>query len=511
MKDKSKLFMLTGICILVIAIFGSTYALYKYALYSDLSVNTITRGLDYYINYTEGTSITNEAILPGSDYTSGNSTSVTLYKKDNTYTIYGHIYLDITSIGSNISKSNALRYVVLDGDTVISKGALGGVTSGSKVLLAHNLKLTTVQKSYTIYLWLDENEDLESEAENETVNASIRCEASMKEIEGENYNSKSFSQKIIKLYNSGTKSPVENNSITYQYDTAHNLMKDIGGNIRYYGSSPDNYLYFNCDDYSNQSDSTCEKWRIIGIVDGKIKIMRNSTIGSYSWDNKNISSGAETNNGKNEWTDARLMKLLNPGYENEENGGSLYYNAGSGFCYSGQNNATKACDFAMSGLKNDTTRNLVSESTWYFLGWNDPTLFSDQMYEYERTKGKVYNTSIRKTTWKGKVTLPYASDYGYAADFNRCTQFPGVYNNDACKENNWMVNIITNYGNSSGWVATPVSYDSSSVWIVFSSGHVEYWTYSYDSEAVVPTLYLAFEQEIGIGTGTESDPYRLSV
>lgn len=45
-----------------------------------------------------------------------------------------------------------------------------------------------------------------------------------------------------------------------------------------------NYIYFNCSDYSNQSSSTCETWRIIGIFDGKVKIMRNNTIGKLAWD-----------------------------------------------------------------------------------------------------------------------------------------------------------------------------------------------------------------------------------
>ena len=54
------------------------------------------------------------------------------------------------------------------------------------------------------------------------------------------------------------------------------------GNIRYYGASPNNYIYFNCDDYSNQTSSTCETWRIIGIFDGKVKILREDTIGKMA-------------------------------------------------------------------------------------------------------------------------------------------------------------------------------------------------------------------------------------
>ena len=32
---------------------------------------------------------------------------------------------------------------------------------------------------------------------------------------------------------------------------------------RYIGDNPNNYVYFNCDDLTNQSASICEVWRII--------------------------------------------------------------------------------------------------------------------------------------------------------------------------------------------------------------------------------------------------------
>ena len=53
------------------------------------------------------------------------------------------------------------------------------------------------------------------------------------------------------------------------------------------------------------------------MFDGKVKLIRNESIGEYSWDNKNVSTGAENDYCKNDWTDARLMKLLNPGYESK--------------------------------------------------------------------------------------------------------------------------------------------------------------------------------------------------
>lgn len=114
----------------------------------------------------------------------------------------------------------------------------------------------------------------------------------MKKINDEPYTVSILSEKIINLYNASTKNPVTNDSITYQYDTADSLMQDIGGNIRYYGKNPNNYIYFNCSDYSNQTSSTCELWRIIGVFDGKAKLIRNEILGEYSYDNRNKATGS---------------------------------------------------------------------------------------------------------------------------------------------------------------------------------------------------------------------------
>lgn len=314
----------------------------------------------------------------------------------------------------------------------------------------------------------------------------------------------SASGTITTLYNNATKTPVTNNSITYQYDTKNSLMKDVGGNIRYYGASPNNYIYFNCSDYSNQSSSTCEAWRIIGVFDGRIKLIRGSQIGSYSWDNKNTSTGAESNYGKNDWTDARLMKLLNPSYESETTGGSLYYNAKSGNCYAGQNNATTTCNFTSTGIKNDTTRNLISNTTYYLGGWNSTSVYPNQIYEYER--GTTVYTE-RPTIWQGKIALPYPSDYGYATDLGKCSQTLYNYEDSICASNNWMKSILApNYG----WLLTTSSSDSYSTWPVCPRGFVSRGI-AYSTYGIVPVLSLSSELSIKAGTGSSSAPYQLSV
>ena len=327
---------------------------------------------------------------------------------------------------------------------------------------------------------------------------------------------------ITNLYVNASKTKAQNNGIDYNYASSESLMNDRlggtttdldGGNIRYYGASPNNYIYFNCSDYNNQSDTTCEKWRIIGVFNGKVKIMRNESIGDYSWDSS--ASGVNSGQGENEWPQADLMKLLNPGYDSETIGGSLYYNSSSGTCYNGSSNATTSCDFTSSGIKNDETRNKIAEVTWNLGGWNTSEIFSNQIYGYERGT-TVY--SGRSTTWPGRIALPYPSDYGYATDFNKCTQnlynYESSTNSYGCKNNDWMYPIITNSSSNNGWLLTPNSGTASYAWAVGSSGFVSNYYAAgcsvYNASGVAPVLYLNSDEGIVDGTtGTEENPYKL--
>ena len=503
-KDKGKTYMIIGIIILVLAIIGSTYAYYKY-VFVRVNVDTITRGLDYYITYAKGTDITNKVLEPSTDYTGGNSVTVTLYKKDNSYDIYGHIYLNVTSIGTTLSNSSALKYVVTDGTNILFNGKLKGVTASSKIPLAVNIPLNTTSTKYTVYLWFDDTNTEDTSLEGQTISASVSCEATIKKIVGIVYGTASY--KIGELYINSAKTPVLLNNVTYQYDTTNNLMADIDNNIRYYGASPNNYIYFNCSDYSNQSSSTCEIWRIIGVFDGKVKIMRGSSIGDYSLDSS--ASDIHSGWGVNEWSQTDLMKLLNSGYESESVGGSLYWNANSGTCYNEENNATTSCDFTSTGLKNAKTRNLIAETTYYTRGYGTSSTFVDEMYNKERVSGTVYTGG--PTSWTGKVAVAYSSDYGYAADLSLCQKQLSSYNDATCTANNWMKNIITNNGANLGWLLNPHSGNEYSAWCVYSRGAVYDVYHAANAKGVTPVLHLNPGPDIGPGTGTSSDPYQLAI
>ena len=277
---------------------------------------------------------------------------------------------------------------------------------------------------------------------------------------------------------------------------------------RYIGADPNNYVKFND-----------ELWRIIGVFDtddgtGKVekrlKIIRNESIGNYSWDNKDTTTGAETAYGKNEWTDARLNYLLNPGHESETNGGSLYWNRKSGTCYKGQNNSTTSCDFTSTGLT-DTAKSMIGDAKWYLGGSSTYNDVTPPMF-YTRERGTtVY--SGHSTSWIGKVGLMYPSDYGYATSGGSSTNRNSclakeLYNWDSsgysdCKNNDWMYN-----SNIWQWTMSPRAGNSSSVFFVNDTGFVD----DYDANntyAGRPVVYLKSTIKVISGSGTTSSPYIL--
>ena len=308
------------------------------------------------------------------------------------------------------------------------------------------------------------------------------------------------------------------------YTLAYDGTSD--NNLRYVGANPCNYV---------KIDN--EIWRIIGLMnnidDGtgkketRLKLIRNESIGKYPWDSS--ASSVNDGYGVNEWSQADLMKLLNPGYESESVGGSLYYNNSSGNCYSSNNNGTKACDFTSSGLKTNL-KNLVGNTLWNTgtNGTNDFTSASNGLashfYSYERSSntGKICTSGscrkdnvARTTTWNGKIGLMYPSDYGYATSggtsMNRASclakelyNWNGASASD-CYNNDWLYN-----SSNVQWTISPSanSWNTIKVFTVFNVGYVD------SSEALYPNLvrpsvYLISKTSILGGEGTLENPYEI--
>ena len=491
----SKRYIQIGILIVLISLvcLMGTYAWFTWASPSNTSV-TLSIGNLADVTFTSGPDINVSNLAPVYNYTDGVSTTFVMKNNSTTNNLNYEIKLDVTSI-SNELKSESFKYTLLKDNKVVQTGNLKNAVNGKTLILNTGSLAKSSTSNYKLYFWIDGNIENGSSMMNKSLVGKIDV--------GEK------TTYINNLYNNSTKTPVVSNSITYQYDTTNNLMQDTAGNIRYYGASPNNYVYFNCDSYPS---TNCELWRIIGVFDGKIKLIRNESIGKYSWDTS--ASSVYSGYGANEWSQADLMKLLNPGHESESVGGSLYYNSKSGTCYNNSNNATTTCNFTNIGIKNDTTRNMIAETTWNLGGLSSANTFSNVVYEEERGTTVISNPSdgiIRTTTWTGKVALAYPSDYGYATDLSKCSQTLYKYSDNTCKSNDWMYPIITNSGSYYGWLLTPYSGMAYRAFNVYLGGYVfNYGNFVFYAYEVAPVLYLGSDQDIVSGDGLQSNPYKLT-
>ena len=513
----NKYFIVALVALLIVLVIGTgTYAWLTWSSPNTTKL-TVKIGNIADVIFDNGKEINTTSLAPVFTYDQGEKTSFSIVKRSTATSanIDYTITLNITSIAAEL-KVASFKYVLLNGNQVVRQGNFSSASSGGAISLSSS-RLTDTRADFTFYIYIDGNTENNANMMNKEFKATINVSAS------EGSNTINAVQYITNLYTNASKTPATNNGKDYNTAPSVSLMNDRlggtttdldGGNIRYYGANPNNYIYFNCSDYSNQTSSTCETWRIIGVFDGKLKLIRGSQIGKYSWDNKNTSTGAETNLGKNDWTTARLMKLLNPRdyYKVDSNdnnlGQSLYYNSASGKCYSGQNNATVDCDFTSTGIKNDETRNMIAETTYYLGGWNSYSVYPNEIYEYER--GTTVYTG-RPPTWPGKIALAYPSDYGYAADLNQCVNKQlNKYNDSTCTSNNWMKSIITNNGSNHGWLLTPHSNYSYIAWGVILSGIMGGNRAYYSSYGAVPVLSLSSKLGIESGDGSSSNPYKLS-
>ena len=490
---KSKLFMIISLSVLVITIIVSgTYALYKAQLSKNIGVNTTTHGLAYYINYVKGTDITAATLNPSTSYEGGASSDIEFWKKDDSYDIYGKIELTVNTIGTNLSNSPALKYAVVNNGNVLKEGSLKGTTSGSKVTILKNLYLEQTKQIYTVYVWLDNSEEL-GNISNESLSISVDCTASLQK-------EPTAADTIISLYTSAAKVTATNNSITYNTAPSVSLMNDRlggtttdldGGNIRYYGANPNNYIYFNCSDYSNQTSSTCETWRIIGVFDGKLKITNPTKNDFYfPFDYDKNDDGTSTTYDSN-WSTSTLQKLLNNGYYNNTIGEITYYFTDSSLR---ERNNTK--NMSNIGLKNVDTRKLISSEKWY-LGSNYGLQFANEVYVAERSNISCEDCNY-DVIWNGNIALPYLSDFGYAGDFNACNVSTISSN---CK--GWMLFSSMNYWLLSIDTATTIMYYN------FFYGNIQA-NLSSVSYIVLPTLYLIPDIKIVGGTGTSDNPYLIN-
>ncbi len=181
-------------------------------------------------------------------------------------------------------------------------------------------------------------------------------------------------------------------------------------NYRYIGEVPNNYIDFNN-----------ETWRIIGVIDGKLKIIRNESIGTMAWDLKQNGVGSSTTaTGSDDWRDSQLMYMLNPNASllsnyNRVNGvitdknGRIVYKEGKLPALVSTTSTEYPADAGDTpwGL-NAVAQNQAVETTYYTVTSGAPEIESVMSAGY-----LWYRETTKTSAVNGKVGLMYASDYAY--------------------------------------------------------------------------------------------------
>ncbi|MBR1679529.1 MAG: hypothetical protein IJ704_02695 [Bacilli bacterium] len=469
----------------------------------------------------------------------GSDVEIQLYKSiDNTEVTVTEG--DLTQEGDNFSRVDTL---VTNGLVpVYNKGLKNGlnilfqeefeVIEESGVLKVRENSTSTSYPKYTFYLVYNyKNNGNQNNQMGQTFNGTISGRL-VKELSGAGV--------IAKLAGNAPRNStalIDNGEVLDGEEVVctNTLAYDDFGNLRYVGANPCNYVTFN---------GETAGWRIIGVFDNQIKLIRNESIGDYSWDSS--ASSVNSGYGINQWgesgtyTGADLMKLLNPGFEenlaedasgNEITGtyanNSLYWNKQSGNCYNNLENAYTTCDFSATGLT-ESAKTMIDKHTWNLgsQGENDVLTsgnglgLASKFYEYERsnnngkicTSGKYCNDTVNRTTsWEGYVGLMSPSDYGYAVGGevrDTCLNLNltyGGYNTNNCYSNDWLFN------SNGQWTMSPYADSSPAncVFRVYSDGYLNFAGAGFRN-SVRPDLFLIPSIEIS-GEGTPSSPFTLSV
>ena len=241
-----------------------------------------------------------------------------------------------------------------------------------------------------------------------------------------------------------------------------------------------NFVCFGSNDKNCPTDNL---YRIIGIIDGKVKLIKYDyatsdllgTDGDYNGSNyENVATYFWNNaTSNNTWSESNLNKI----------------NLNTNF---------------LTNIGKEWADKIV-ETTWKVggnTGENIARVIPSVAYQNEILNPVTTNTTDSKTEYKAKIGLMYVSDYAFAADPSAWTTKLGI-SDDNVRANNWM------YMGIDEWTISRRADYSNGVFIVLSYGHViDYGVLS--TYGVRPSFSLSSSTAYKLGQGTAADPIRIN-
>ena len=355
---------------------------------------------------------------------------------------------DILAEGILSEATNALSEFTSDDQNQLNIGING--TFGTIYRLYNDDIPLQGEVSYDLYLYVD-SEVTDASTMGKTFNAGIAVKSYDREADPA-----TFADYIINEVYTGT----DGENDLYFHDgigTYTNADQEAGDNsYRYSGANPNNYVCFGATGVDCQNPEN--QYRIIGVFNNQVKLIKATSIGSYEWDSGN-------SNIWNASTKPDIYTTLNTTYLN---------NLGS------------------------TWNSLIASHTWQVGGmdWSS-TNTAKQYYDVEVGTGQ---SGYEETM---KIGLMYVSDYGYGASPEKWTTalFEENYGTD-----NWL------YIEDSEWLISRSASNTYYAFRLFSNygGDVRHGSVSY-AIAVRPSFSLTSTATISSGTGTSTDPFVLNL
>ena len=242
------------------------------------------------------------------------------------------------------------------------------------------------------------------------------------------------------------------NGLYYHTSSLANSAAD--NSYRYAGANPNNYVCFGSDAASCPSANL---YRIIGVFGNEVKLIKSTSCEWNAWDSGNSNTWNAT-------TKPDIYTTLN----------DTYYNS-----------------------LGPTWQNKIATHAYKVGGMS---------YSQTNTAKEYYNTEVgsssSSTTDIMKIGLMYVSDYGYAASNSHWTT--ELYNYESATSDNWL------YLDSGEWTISRKSDDTYNAFRVRYDGDVIGTSNLVGVDAVRPVFYLNSSISYVSGSGSSTDPIRIS-
>ena len=342
-------------------------------------------------------------------------------------------------------------------------------------------------KEYDLYLYVDEN------ATNTTMGKTFSAGVAVKSYDRDKIgleicdSGQNLKECIISYANLGS-----DVSKIYYHDST--LANGAGDNSYRYAGPSDSVNNFVCFGSTTSPCPTGNLYRIIGVINGKVKLIKYDYMTSEELGTAGDYKGAYT-------------------YGSTTYKGNNYANIASYYWnYKATNKATNTWSTSLLNKTNLNTNfinylgeewaNKIAMTTWKVGGNTDDNIaesIPSVAYQNEITNPDATNSTDNATEYRAKIGLMYVSDYGYAANPSAWTLTLYNYDNTTATNNNWM------YMGLHEWTISRNAVDSNRAFFVGGDGYV--YSYNVNSDyAVRPSFNLESSITYKSGSGSMSDP-----